>query len=971
MWKWVLGIAGLLISLMAGPVWIVAGLLLGMLIDGSKDGRVESLLARIDTLETQARELRDRLHKLEVERFRIRQASPEHARAATTTVPQPQAEPDAVKDAARPASPLADLLPAGATSPAQAATADLPLSLDMAPTALPAATAPQDMLSLPAAEADALAAARNATPAASQPAAASPPAIARPPRKPPAPDLFEQAFAAAKGWLFGGNTVVRMGILILFFGVGFLIKYAADHSMLPVAFRLAGVAVGAIALLVTGWRLRERRRGYALILQGGGVGMLYLTSFGALKLYHLLPPVLAMGLMVALCGLSAFIAIRQDARSLAVMGSIGGFLAPILTSTGGGSHVMLFSYYALLNAGIFAIAWFKAWRPLNLVGFFFTFGIGAAWGVQAYSPGLFASTEPFLLLFFLFYVGIAVLYAARQSSDIKHYIDSTLIFGTPLVGFGFQARLMQDFEFGLAFSAAALSAFYLLLAAWLLRTARGRSRSVAEAFFALGIIFGTLAIPLALDARWTSAAWALEGAAAVWAALRQSRKLALAFGLLLQLAAGVSYGLDSHAVADIAFLNHHCGGLLLALSWLFSAWQLQRDAAAWRQGLSWVYGGLGLLIWLGVLVEELLRLHQGGMVAWLGLATLTAWLASVASSRLTWPAARWPALLLPVVLLCVALANASPYLDGRVTGWWQPLAGMAGLAWLTALASAWYLLYRHDGKAEHALLLMLHAVLGGSAALLLAWQLGAWLDQALPDSDWAISAWAAVLAAALLWLASNAPRWQRWPFPRYLHAYARFAAGFWTLLLLGWCVLATGLAADAQPLPYLPLLNPVDVVMVLTLFALWCWARPLQLALLRDAGQDATGSPPIVASVMAALVFLWLNAVLLRTLHHWGGVPWDIEALGRSALVHTALSIFWSLLALAVMFTATRRAARPVWFVGAALLAVVVVKLFAADLSNLTGVMRIVSFIGVGVLLLLIGYVSPLPPARAAADAPQ
>ncbi|MBL3921596.1 DUF2339 domain-containing protein, partial [Bacteroides thetaiotaomicron] len=87
------------------------------------------------------------------------------------------------------------------------------------------------------------------------------------------------------------------------------------------------------------------------------------------------------------------------------MGSAGGFLAPVLLSTGQGNHVALFSYYALLNAGIFAIAWFKAWRPLNLLGFVFTFTIGSAWGVTAYRPALFASTEPFLILFFLMYVG--------------------------------------------------------------------------------------------------------------------------------------------------------------------------------------------------------------------------------------------------------------------------------------------------------------------------------------------------------------------------------------------------------------------------------------------------------------------------------------------------------------------------------------------------------------------------------------
>jgi uncharacterized membrane protein len=44
---------------------------------------------------------------------------------------------------------------------------------------------------------------------------------------------------------------------------------------------------------------------------------------------------------------------------------------------------------------------------------------------------------------------------------------------------------------------------------------------------------------------------------------------------------------------------------------------------------------------------------------------------------------------------------------------------------------------------------------------------------------------------------------------------------------------------------------------------------------------------------------------------------------------------------------------------------VVVVKMFLIELFNAGGLPRIVSFIGVGVLLLIIGYFAPLPPKRA------
>ena len=83
-----------------------------------------------------------------------------------------------------------------------------------------------------------------------------------------------------------------------------------------------------------------------------------------------------------------------------------------------------------------------------------------------------------------------------------------------------------------------------------------------------------------------------------------------------------------------------------------------------------------------------------------------------------------------------------------------------------------------------------------------------------------------------------------------------------------------------------------------------------------------------------------------------------------STLVQTSLSLFWTVLALTTMLVAARKRTRFVWLAGAALLAVVIAKLFLIDLSRVGSVERIVSFVGVGLLMLVVGYFSPLPPAR-------
>jgi uncharacterized membrane protein len=404
-----------------------------------------------------------------------------------------------------------------------------------------------------------------------------------------------------------GNVVLKIGIIILFFGVAFLLKYAAQRNMISIELRLVGVALSGMVMLGAGWWLRRISSGYGLVLQGGGVGILYLVVFAAAKLYSFLPMTLSLSVMIGLVAFSCMLAVLQESKSLAVFGIIGGFLAPVLMSTGGGSHVLLFSYYTLLNTGILGIAWFKSWRELNLIGFVFTFAIGTLWGSTAYQPEYFSSTEPFLILFFVFYVLISILFAHRQPVNLRGFIDGPLVFGLPLIVSGLQYSLVKEFQYGMAFSALVLGLFYLTLATLLWRKLVLSMQLLCEAFLALGVVFGSLAIPLALDGHWSASIWALEGAGMVWVGVRQKRVLARHFGLLLQLAAAFIF-LDSvwYPFSAMPFANRYFFGcLFLSVAALFSSFCLDRHSSELKKwegyfplplmilGLAWWYiGGL-------------------------------------------------------------------------------------------------------------------------------------------------------------------------------------------------------------------------------------------------------------------------------------------------------------------------------------------------------------------------------------------
>jgi uncharacterized membrane protein len=767
---------------------------------------------------------------------------------------------------------------------------------------------------------------------------------------------------AIRGFLTGGNALVRAGVIVLFFGVAFLLRYMAEHTHVPIEFRLTGISLAGIALLVFGWRLRTTRTGYALAIQGGGVGILYLTVFAALRLYAVLPAAIAFPILAVIALLTAMLAVLQNSIAFALLAVSGGFLAPVLASTGQGSHVVLFSYYAVLNLGILAIAWFKAWRPLNVAGFVFTFAIGTAWGILKYRTEDFATTEPFLVLFFLFYLGISILFTLRQPVKLAGYIDGTLIFGTPIVVFALQSAMLHDQGMALAYSAIAMSALYLTIA-WLFKRRRDDPQQVLlEAFLALGIAFLTLAAPLALDARWNAATWALEGAALVWVGCRQDRLLPRLFGALLNVAAGcvAATAFDTHAGHVTMPLGGYFGVLLQSAAAIFSARTLHAarprlrsfehlvpDALYWWGSWWWLIGSLS---------EIFHYLPTYAMPAALILVTLTTSASSEIHRRTLLGSAKVVALLqLPAMFLFALQAAFSLHHPSADGGW---------LAWPLAFGGLSCVIFRLEGTASAPLATALNAFSAWLFCALLSWETAWAVNTVVGASDmWPTAAWATVPALFLFLLPLLVTR-VTWPFARNRVAYL-FVAGVGIALYLGtWSLMtnATSLG-DTAPLPYVPVLNPLDLAQAFALLVLFRYWRVLRTV--RSTGV-ARIDPRVPMPVLAALAFIWLNAVLLRTLHQWFAVPYGLEQLMASTLVQTSLSIFWAILALVTMLLATRKRHRLVWIVGAVLFAVVIAKLFLIDLSRTGSVERIVSFVGVGLLMLVVGYFSPLPPASEA-----
>lgn len=778
------------------------------------------------------------------------------------------------------------------------------------------------------------------------------------------PDMFDRAMAYAVAWLKRGNPLARIGIVVLFFGAAFLAKYAADHSLFPIELRFAALAAGALALTIVGWGLRSKRPAYAEVLQGGGIAGLYLTVFAAASLFKILPLGLAFGLMIGIAFAAAILAVAQNALSLAVIGTAGGFLAPILVSTGSGNHIALFSYYAVLNLGICTVAWFRTWRLLNVLGFVFTFAITGLWRASSYTPDELLGADLFLILFFVMYVAVSILNCVRQPPNLKGYVCGSLVFGLPVVAFTLHATLIAHIEYAMAWSALAAGLFYLLLALALLHSGRESFRLLVEAFAALGIIFASLAIPLAFDTHTTAAMWAVEGAGLVWLGVRQQRKLARFFGALLQAAGGAGYLIGMRGSFDaLPVLNTDClGAAMLAVSGLFTGYTLYRNRerqAGYERGSSEAFALWGMAWWMFGGLREIERVASDWT---LGVALIYVAATCVAltllGARVAWPFARRIALFLPAAL-ALLVAPATVYAG-------HPFAEGGAAGWPAAFAAFYWMLHRaeRDGLPSVAIV-ALHVGAAWLLVILLAWE-AAWQVDRHAAGVWPSLPWSLVPAAALALLSRRALV-PVWPLARQVETYRVIVAAPLAIAIALWIAVVNGTnIGDPVWLPYLPLLNPLDVAVGVCLAsgALW-WTS------LEDA-QRARVWPMdgrILIALVEGLVLWWLNAALIRSLHHNFGAPITWYCIAHSQLVQAALSIFWAVLGFAAMTLATRKHWRYVWMVGVGLMLVVVAKLFLVDLSNVGTIARIVSFMTIGALIVITGYLAPLPPKPAAREA--
>jgi uncharacterized membrane protein len=193
----------------------------------------------------------------------------------------------------------------------------------------------------------------------------------------PAPPPRETLGGFFERWV-GGRLMIWVGGVALAVAGVLLVRYSIQIGLITPSVQMGMAALFGLLLLGLGELARSRPdwaldRRVAQALVGAGIFVLYATAYGSLILHHLIGNGTAFGLMVMVTGAALILSLRHGAPS-AVMGLVGGFLTPMLVGERSETAIPLLTYLALLDVALFTLAGRRGWTWLAAAAALLSFG---------------------------------------------------------------------------------------------------------------------------------------------------------------------------------------------------------------------------------------------------------------------------------------------------------------------------------------------------------------------------------------------------------------------------------------------------------------------------------------------------------------------------------------------------------------------------------------------------------------------
>ncbi len=377
----------------------------------------------------------------------------------------------------------------------------------------------------------------------------------------------------------------RIGVAAILIGVAYFLKYAFDSQWIGPGGRIALGLLSGIAVIVLSEIVRRQgQAAFSYSLKAVGIGVLYLSLWGAFQIYHLIYAEVAFGAMLLVTLFTVILAFAQDAEILAAFAIIGGFSTPVLLSTGTNAEVFLFSYVELLDLGMLALIFFKPWRRLLWGSFVGTMILYLGWYFTYYRLAERDTTVAFTLLFAAIFAVVPLVTPLTCSRWHQGFSITLTVLPLLNAAFVFLALYaMYDRELvTLTWYSLAFAAVYLGLGQFKRRVTSEPDvvKLVNLIHIAIAIAFITIAIPLKLDAHWITLGWLIESAVLLAIAIRTRTDFLRYFaGTTLALGIFRLLALDNFQVDTLIF-NARFATYLVAIALLGGiVWAADRSAS--------------------------------------------------------------------------------------------------------------------------------------------------------------------------------------------------------------------------------------------------------------------------------------------------------------------------------------------------------------------------------------------------------
>jgi uncharacterized membrane protein len=401
-----------------------------------------------------------------------------------------------------------------------------------------------------------------------------------------------------------------VGIVMVVLGIAFFLKYAYDNAWIGPKGRLAlGVLFGVVAL---GIGERFRRKDWQILFQvltGGGLAAFYLCVYFSFQVYHLSEQTISMVLAILVTGLAVVMAVAHDAAPVAILALVGGFLSPVLLSTGTNHPYALFTYIAILDLVAMGAAYFRRWRALDLLCFIGTALIYQGWHDKFYAHDQMTPALIYTTLFYLMFLLIPTLYSlVRRLPETMEGLGM-IVANAVFSFFCYYQVLFRDYRYVLGFVVLGQAVLVLgLFQLWANRLGKENHTAASLLIISLGLV--TIAIPIQLKFYGIPVAWGMEGAVLVCIGIRFRQvicKVSGVFALILA-AGGLTHRLPLHKAIFTPVFNVPFGSWTLVIAMAsIAAYLLYKDkegGESWQPVLTTISFLLAFALTCGLLTQE-------------------------------------------------------------------------------------------------------------------------------------------------------------------------------------------------------------------------------------------------------------------------------------------------------------------------------------------------------------------------------